>query len=561
MKTWTGRSAALVLTVVLTMAASAGGGECDILISGGRVVDGTGNPWFFGDVAVRGDRVVAVGNLSGFRAKRRVDAAGRVVAPGFIDMLGQSELSVLVDPRAESKVFQGITTEVTGEGGSVGPTDDALVARQSEYLSRYGLQVDWRTMAGYFRRLERTPCAINLASLVGASQVRKMVLGGENRAPNPEELGRMVELVKFAMEDGAVGLSCALVYPPGSYAGTGELAALAKAAAPFGGVFAIHLRSEGARQMEALDEALDIGKRAGVPVHVFHLKTAGRERRGRMAEVVARVQSARDGGQDVTADVYPYVAAATGLAACLPAWASEGGVERLLERLGDPSARRRMKKDISDAGSPSENFYRMSGGGGGVLLAGFLDPKLRRFQGVRLDEAARLMGLPDELDALFDLVLADKANADALYFMMSEKDVATAVRQPWAGFGCDHEAVATDGPLSEVVPHPRGFGTFPRVLGRYVREQKALSLEDAVRKMTSLPATRYGLTGRGLVKQGFYADIVVFDPDSISDEATFENPRRLSKGVDLVLVNGVPVLEGGRQTGARPGRPLRRCAD
>jgi dihydroorotase/N-acyl-D-amino-acid deacylase len=529
----------------------------DLVIMNGRIVDGTGNPWFYGDVAIRGDRIVKIGRLGPSRAKRRIDATGMIVAPGFIDMLGHSEVNLLIDPRAESKVFQGITTEITGEGGSIGPINDYILKDMDPIIKKFNLAIDFRTIGEYFARLERTPPAINIATYVGATQIRQYVLGDENRAPTATELDEMRKLVAQAMEDGAVGLSTSLVYAPAFYAKTEELIELAKVASRYGGIYATNMRNESNAIMPAIDEALRIGREARIPVEIFHLKMAGKQNWGKMADVIKKIEGARAQGLDVTADQYPYVAGATALAASIPPWAHEGGTLKLIERLKDPAIRERLKKEMRTPTSEWENFYLGAGAGEGILVARVLKVELMKYQGKRVSEVAQMMNKQDEIDALFDLVIADAGQTGAIYFLMSEDDVKLAMKQPWLSIGVDHGAVATTGPLSEGRAHPRGYGSFPRILGKYVRDERVITLEEAIRKMTSLAANRVGLTERGLIKPGYYADVVVFAHNLTSDISTFEDPNRLSTGMRFVLVNGQTVIDGGKQTMARPGRPLR----
>lgn len=529
----------------------------DLIITNGRVVDGSGNPWFYGDVAIKGDRIVQVGHVSESASGRRIDARGMVVAPGFIDMLGQSEFSLLIDPRAESKVYQGITTEVTGEGSSIAPVNDYILKEAEPFLTHFKLKTDWRTLGEYFKRLERTPAAINLATYVGATQVRQYVLHDEDRAPTPAELEEMRRLVEQAMRDGAVGLSTSLVYAPASYARTEELIELAKVAARYGGVYATHMRNESNSIMEALDEAIRIGKEAHIPVEIFHLKVAGKQNWGKMGQVIKKIEEARAAGVDITADQYPYIAAATSLGASIPPWAHEGGTDKFLARLKDPATRERLKREIRAQTNSWENFYLGAGAGQGVLISSVLDRKLAGFEGKRLSEVAQMMGKADDLDALFDLLISDGAQTGAIYFLMSEADVRLAMQRPWVSVGVDHGAVATTGPLAEGRAHPRGYGSFPRILGHYVRDEQLLTLEEAIRKMTSLAANRVHLAERGELKPGFFADLVVFDPREIRDVATFEDPNRLSVGMRYVIVNGQAVIFEGRQTKSLPGRALR----
>ena len=529
----------------------------DLIIMNGRIVDGTGNPWFYGDVAIRGDRIIKVGRVGPARAVRRIDANGMIVAPGFIDMLGQSELNLLIDPRAESKVFQGITTEVTGEGGSPAPLNDYILKELDPFLKHFKITADWRTLGEYFARLERSHSAINLATYVGATQVRQYVLHDENRPPTPVELEQMKKLVAQAMEDGAVGISTSLVYAPAFYAKTEELIELAKVASRYGGVYASHMRNESNSIMSALDEAIRIGTEANIPVEIFHLKMAGKPNWGKMRDVIAKIEGARFAGLDLTADQYPYVAGGTSLGAAVPPWSHEGGTAKFVERLKDPSTREKLKQEMRAPSNNWENFYLGAGGGEGILVSSVLNRDLAKFEGKRINEVAKMMGKQDEIDALFDLLIADNAQTGMIVFLMSEDDVKLALRQPWVSVGVDHGAVALNGPLAEGKAHPRGYGSFPRILRRYVWDEHVITLENAIRKMTSLAANRVHLADRGLLKPGFFADVVVFNQQELRDVATFEDPNKLSIGMKYVLVNGVPVIFNGQQTNALPGRPLR----
>lgn len=531
--------------------------EYDVVITNGRIVDGTGNPWFYGDVAIRGDRIVKVGRIVSAPAKRTIDARGLIVAPGFVDMLGQSEQNLLIDPRAESKVFQGITTEVTGEGGSAAPLNDYILKELDPFLKHFKLTADWRTLGEYFARLERSRSAINLATYVGATQVRQYVLHDENRPPTTAELDQMRALVARAMEDGAVGISTSLVYAPAFYAKTEELIELAKVASRYGGVYASHMRNESNSIMPAIDEAIRIGREANIPVEIFHLKMAGKQNWGKMRDVIAKIEDARASGLDITADQYPYVAGATSLGASVPPWAHEGGTAKFVGRLKDPATRAKLKQEMRAPSDKWENFYLGAGGGEGVLISSVLNRDLAKYEGKRVNEIARMMGKSDEMDALFDLLIADNAQTGMIIFLMSEDDVKLALKQPWVSIGIDHGEVALSGPLAEGNAHPRGYGSFPRILGRYVRDEHVLTLEEAIRKMTSLAANRVHLQDRGIIKPGFFADVVVFDPQTIHDVATFEDPNRLSIGMRFVLINGEPVVLDGKQTTALPGRPLR----
>ena len=528
----------------------------DVILRGGRIVDGSGNPWFKGDLAIRGDRIAAVGNLAKARARRTIDASGLVVAPGFIDLLGQSEITVLVDPHVRSKITQGITTEMTGEGGSVAPQTAFTIEDLMPGIAEYGLTIDWRDFDGYFRRVKGKGSSINFAHLVGATQVRQAVIKSDNRLPTPVELESMKRHVARAMEAGAFGLSSSLIYPPASFSDTHELVEMAKVAAKYGGIYASHIRNEAEGIIPALKEAETIGEQAGLPVEIWHLKAAGRQNWGRMKEIIAEIDSARARGIDMTADIYPYPAAATGLAASLPPTASEGGVARLVERLKDPAERDRIRKEVENPSGGWESLFHNVGGPEGVLVVGVATPANKKYQGKRLSEIARMRGV-DPFDAMFDLLVEEKGSVSCVYFAMSEEDVRVAMATPWVAFNCDASGVSPEGVLGLSSTHPRAYGTFPRVLGRYVREDKVLLLEDAVRKMTSLPAQKLGLRDRGLLRPGMYADITVFDPEKVIDRATFDAPHQYSEGIVHVFVNGAPVVDQGKITDRRPGRILR----
>jgi N-acyl-D-aspartate/D-glutamate deacylase len=529
----------------------------DVLIVNGRVIDGTGSPWYAADVGIKDGRIAAIGRLQGAPAKETIDARGRVVAPGFIDMLGQSELTLLVDPHVPSKIFQGITTEITGEGGSAAPLNDEIVNADKVGYDHFKLIPDWRTLAQYFARVEKQGIGINLATYVGATQVRRMVLGDADKQPTAAELDRMKALVREAMEQGAVGVSTSLQYAPAPYAKTEELIALAKEAAQYGGVYATHMRSEGDTVLDALDEAVRIGREARIPVEIWHIKAAGKQNWGRMKEIVARVEQARRDGVDITADTYAYPAWFNTFSAFVPPWAHDGGDEKLIERLKDPAARARIRKDMLTPGGSWDNEWQEIPGPEAVQICVVQNPELKPLQGKRLSDVAKLWN-EDAIDALFDILIKDHAYTEVAVFAMSEPDIALAVAQPWVAFDNDSQGTAPTGLLGEEHPHPRAYGTFPRVIRKFVREDKILRLEEAIRKMTALPAQKMRFADRGVLKAGMWADVVVFDPDRIADVATFENPNQLSVGMDAVLVNGVPVIRGGKATDALPGKVLRR---
>ena len=528
----------------------------DLVITNGHIVDGTGSPWYSGDVGIRDGRIAAIGNLSQAERKRTIDAHNMVVAPGFIDMLGQSELTILVDPRLPSKIYQGITTEITGEGGSPAPLNDAIV--QADHLDYAHLKIspDWRTLREYLSRLERQGLGINLATYVGATQVRRMVLGDADIQPTPAQLDQMKALVRDAMQDGAVGLSTALEYAPAPYAKTDELIALATEAAKLGGIYATHMRNESDSVLIAIDEALRIGREAQIPVEIWHIKVAGKANWGRMPEVVAKINGARAQGMDITADTYAYTAWFNSFSAFIPPWAHDGGDAKLVERLKDPATRARIKKDMLTPSKDWDNEWQEIPGPEAILIGVVQNPKLLPLEGKRLSDVAKIWN-KDPMDALFDLLIEDNAFTEVAVFGMSEPDVALALEQPWVSIDNDSSGTSPDGILGQEHPHPRAYGTFPRILRMYVREEKKLTLEDAIRKFSSLPAQRMRLTDRGVLKQGMWADVVIFDPANVRDLATFESPNQLSQGMVYVLVNGVPVIDQEKITGALPGKVLR----
>ena len=529
----------------------------DLVIRNGRVIDGTGSPWYAADVGIRAGKIAAIGRLADAPAKRTIDARGMAVAPGFIDMLGQSEMTILVNPHLPSKIFQGITTEITGEGSSIAPLNDALVKADHVTWEHYGVQPTWRTFRDYFARLGKQGMGINLASYVGATQVRRMVLGDDNRAPNAAELERMKALVRDAMREGAVGLSTSLQYAPAPYAKTDELIALAGEAAKFGGIYATHIRDESDAIIPALDEAFRIGREANIPVEIWHLKAAGKFNWGRMPEIVAHIEAARKAGLDVAADTYGYTAAFNTFSAVIPPWAHDGGDRKMIERLKDPAMRARIRQDMETHSGHRNNEWQLVKGPESFVVSAVQNPKLIPLQGKSIAEIARLWN-KDPVDTVFDILIEDEAFTMVGMFIMDEPDVALALRQPWVSICNDSQGSALDGVLGREHPHPRAFGTFPRILRKYVREEKLLTLEDAIRKFTSLPAARMRFADRGVLKTGMWADVVVFDPETVRDLATFDQPNQLSEGMRFVLVNGVPVIEEGKMTNALPGKVLTR---
>jgi N-acyl-D-amino-acid deacylase len=530
--------------------------QFDVLIKNGRIVDGSGRAAFNSDLAIKGQRIVRIGNLQNATATRIIDATNKVVAPGFIDMLGQSETYLLIDPRGMSKVMMGVTTEITGEGESIAPINDRQIKEQEDFLKRFNLTIDWRTLDEYFKRLEKQGTGLNLGTFVGATQIREYVVGYDNRPPTPAELESMKKLVAEAMRDGALGLSTSLQYIPARFATTDEMVELAKVAKQYGGIYATHQRSEANALDESLQEVFEIARRANIPAEIWHLKTAYKKNWGRMPEILNKINQARARGLDVTADIYPYVAGSTALSACLPPWAQEGGLEKMLGRLRDPATRERIKGEVSEDHKDWENIYLGSGGPSGILIGSVVNRDLEQWQGKRVSELAAEQK-KDPLDALLDFIIADHAQTGAIYFMMSEEDMRAAMRSPFVSFCTDSGSRATDGPLAGSKSHPRGWGSYPRILGRYVRDEKLLSLEDAIHKMTGGPAARVGLKDRGQLHEGNFADITIFDPRTVIDRATFESPNQYPVGIEYVLVNGQISVDKGERTPALAGQVLR----
>jgi len=548
--------AIVLLTSSLPFASKAAPPEYDIIIRNGRVVDGTGRSAFSADVAIKGDRVASIGNLRGAQAKRTIDARGHVVAPGFIDMLGQSEQFLLIDPRAMSKVMMGVTTEITGEGESIAPLNDRILKEQEDFNRRFNLTVDWRTLDGYFKRLAKQGSGVNLGTFLGATQVREYVIGYDDRPPTPAELEQMKKLVAEAMKEGALGVSTSLQYVPARFATTDEIVALAKVAHQYGGIYITHQRSEANSIDDSMKEVFEIARRANIPVEIWHFKTAYKQNWGRMPEMLRRIEAARRRGLKITADVYPYVAGSTSLSACLPPWALEGGTDRMIARLHDKQTRARLIREIAADSRDWENIYLGSGGPSGILIASVVNRDLERWQGKRLSEIATEQK-KEPLDALLDFIIADHGQTGAIFFMMSESDMKAALKSPFVSICTDNGARATDGPLAGSKSHPRGWGTYPRVLGRYVRDEHLMPLEFAIHKMTGLPAANVSLQQRGLLREGYFADITIFDPKTVIDRATFEDPNQYPIGINYVIVNGQIEVDSGQRTPALAGRVLR----
>jgi N-acyl-D-amino-acid deacylase len=537
----------LALTAVAVLGAAAVAAQqparpFDLLITNARIIDGTGGPSVTGSVAVRDGRIVGVGRVAG-AAARTIDAGGKVLAPGFIDPHSHSDFSLLTDGNAESKIRQGVTTEVIGESGSVAP--------QKPTAERA-----WSDFTGYFSAIERSKTAVNLLSYVGLGQVREYVMGNDERAPKPNELEQMSRLVADAMKQGAYGVATGLIYSPNAYAKLDELIALSRPASAAGGLYASHLRYDGEKLREGLEEAIAIGEAARIPVHVFHLKVTGAKNFGRMKEVIAIVEAAQKRGVEFSADQYPYVASSTGLSQTIPPWAHEGGGAKLAERLKDPATRAKIRKEMDDPHPTWENRLISAGTWHNVQLASIRDAAYKKYEGMRIDEAAKAAG-KDPYDFVFEILIAHRGSVGCVWFNIDENDLKLAMKQPWVSVGSDGSALATSGPLRTGVPHPRNFGTFPRVLGKYVRDEHVISLEQAVHKMSGLTASQLHITDRGLIKDGLAADLVIFDPATVADRATFTDPFQYPVGIPTVIVNGRVVLDNGRHTGERPGHVIR----
>jgi N-acyl-D-amino-acid deacylase len=527
----------------------------DVLIRQGTVYDGTGQPGRRADVGIRGDRVAAVGDLSGATATQIVEAGGLAVAPGFINMLSWATESLLVDGRSQSDIRQGVTLEIFGEGSSMGPLTDEMKRRRLERQGNLKFDITWTTLAEYLRELERRGVSTNVASFIGATTIREHVVGLEDRPATPEQLERMQALVRQEMEAGALGIGSSLIYAPAFYASTEELIALCKVAAEYRGKYISHLRSEGARLLEALDELIRISREANIPAEVYHLKAAGKANWPKMDQAIARIEAARKEGLAITADMYAYTAGATGLDASMPPWVLDGGYEAAFKRLKDPAERAKIAAAIRTPTDDWENFYLAAGSPDRIILVDFRSDALKPLTGRTLAQAATLRG-EDPIDTIMNLVLEDQSRVGAVYFLMSEENVRKQIALPWMSFGSDGASLAPELPFTLSSPHPRAYGNFARLLGRYVRDEKIIPLEEAIRRLTGLPATNLELDRRGFLREGMFADVVVFDPATIADRATFEEPHQYAVGMQHVFVNGTQVLEDGEHTGEKPGRVI-----
>jgi len=553
---WPAAILAAVLSLFVFQSKAGTPESFDIVIINGHIIDGTGSPWYSGDLGILEGKIAAIGNLTAASRKRTIDAHGQVVAPGFIDMLGQSELTILVDPRLPSKIYQGITTEITGEGESIAPVNDAIRRGDQKEYDLLHIQPDWQTFRQYFARLEKQGIGINVADYVGATTVRRIVLGDNDVQPTPVQLDQMKQLVRQAMLDGAVGVSTSLEYPPAPYAKTEELIALASEASRYGGIYATHMRSESTAILQSLDEVIRIAREAHIPVEIWHFKVAGKPSFGHMPEAIAKIEAARAQGVDIAADTYAYTAWGNGLSAFIPPWAHDGGTSKLLERLKDPVTRERIRKDMLTPSDDWENEWQQITGPESILIGSVQESKLHSLQGKTMADVAKLWN-KDPIDTIFDLLLEDNAATGVAVYGMYEPDVVLALQQPWVSIDNDSSGASPDGILGREHSHPRAYGTFPRILRKYVREEHKLTLEDAIRKFSALPAQRLRLEGRGLLRVGMWADVTIFDSATIRDLATFDNPNQLSQGMDYVLVNGVPVIDQGKMTGSLAGKVLR----
>src|SRR5881392_3394636 len=527
----------------------------DVIIKGGTLYEGTGAEPRHVDLAIRGDRIVGLGDFKSVKAKTVIDANGLAVAPGFINMLSWSNESLIQDGRSQSEIRQGVTTEIMGEGESMGPVNDRVREHMLREQSDIKYDIKWNTLAEYLKYLENRGISCNVASFIGATTIRENVIGFEDKQPTPEQLDQMRELVRKEMEAGALGIGTSLIYPPAFYAKTEELIELCKVAAKFQGKYISHMRSEGNRLLEALDELIRISREAGIPAEVYHIKAAGRQSWGKLDNLLSRIETAQKDGLKITADMYTYTAGGTGLDASLPPWTEDGGYPVLFKRLRDPATREKIKAEVQKPTAGWENLYFDAGGPAHILLAEFRSEKLKPLTGKTLAEVARMRG-KDPIDTAMDLIAEDESRIGTLYFIMSEDNVKKELAKPWISFGSDEASQAPEGVFLKSNPHPRAYGNFARVLGKYARDEKVITLPEAVRRLSALPATNLGLDHRGFVQDGMFADVVVFDPAAIADRATFDKPHQYAGGMKHVFVNGVQVLKDGEHTGAKPGRAL-----
>ena len=553
MQTWLGH---LFFTVIV------GGGQIaaadapfDVIIKGGTVYDGTGGEGHVADVAIRGDRIVGVGDFASAVAKKTIDAHGLAVAPGFINMLSWSTESLIQDGRSQSEIRQGVTTEIMGEGESMGPLNDRMKTRLVREQTDIKFEIKWNTLAEYLYYLEKRGISCNVASFLGATTVREYVIGLEDKQPTPEQLDQMRELVRKEMEAGALGIGTSLIYPPAFYAKTEELIELCKVAAKYQGKYISHMRSEGNQLFQGLDEVIRISREAGIPAEVYHIKASGEKNWPKEDELLDRIEAAQKEGLKIRANMYTYTAAGTGLDACLPPWTEDGGYPALFKRLRDPAMREKIAAEVRIDSDAWENLYLAAGSPEKILLVGFKSEKLKPLTGKSLAEVARMRG-KDPIETIMDLISEDESRIGTIYFLMSEENVKKELAKPWISFGSDEASQAPEGVFLKSNPHPRAYGNFARVLGKYARDEKVITLPEAVRRLSALPATNLGLDHRGFIQEGMFADVVVFDPATIADRATFDKPHQYAVGIKHVFVNGVQVLKDAEHTAAKPGRAL-----
>ena len=529
--------------------------DFDVLIKNGTVYDGTGSEGQHVDLAIRGDRIAGVGAFTKAKAKTVIDAKGLVVAPGFINMLSWSNESLIQDGRSQSEIREGVTTEIMGEGLSMGPLNDELKKRMVQEQSDIKFDIKWNTLAEYLRYLEKRGISCNVASFLGAATVREYVIGFEDKQPTPQQLDEMRALVRQAMEEGALGIGSSIIYPPAFFAKTEELIELCKVAAKYQGKYISHMRSEGSQLLEALDELIRISREAGLPAEVYHIKASGQKNWPKEDELLARIEAAQKEGLKITADMYTYTAAGTGLDACLPPWTEDGGYPALFKRLRDPTTREKIAAQVRTPTDEWENLYLDAGSPDQILLVGFKNEKLKPLTGKTLAEVAKMRG-KDPIETIMDLIAEDESRIGTIYFLMSEDNVKKEMAKPWIAFCSDEASQAPEGPFLKSNPHPRAYGSFARVLGKYVRDEKVIPMKEAIRRLSGFPATNLGLDHRGFLKEGMFADVVVFDPATIADRATFDKPHQYAVGMKQVFVNGVQVIKDGEHTGAKPGRAL-----
>jgi N-acyl-D-amino-acid deacylase len=549
------RDGFLVVLLTLTAALAARSQDFDVIIRNGAVYNGTGAEAQHVDLAIKGDRIAGIGDFKNAKAKTIIDAHELAVAPGFINMLSWSTESLIQDGRSQSEIRQGVTTEIMGEGESMGPMNDRVREFMLKQQADIKYDITWNTLTEYLRFLEKRGISCNVASFIGATTIRQNVIGFDDRPPTPQELDQMRELVREEMEAGALGIGTSLIYPPAFYAKTDELIELCKVAAKYKGKYISHMRSEGNQLLEAFDELLRISREAGIPAEVYHIKAAGEKNWGKIDNLLSRIESAQKEGLNIRANMYTYTAGGTGLDACFPPWTEDGGYPALFKRLRDPATREKIKAEVKIDSDKWENLYLSAGSPDRIILVGFKSEKLKPLTGKSLAEVAKMRG-KDPIETAMDLVAEDESRIGAVYFMMSEENVKKEIAKPWISFGSDEASQAPEGVFLKSNPHPRAYGNFARVLGKYVRDEKVIPLPEAIRRLSALPATNLGLDHRGFLKEGMFADVVVFDPATIADHATFEKPQQYATGVKHVFVNGVQVIKDGEHTGAKPGRAL-----